>query len=139
MIEWLRQRSRPYLFSNTLAPVIAAVSLEVLDLLENGDELRARLKDNSAYFRARMTELGFELLPGDHAIIPVMLGDAKVASDMADRLLERGLYVVGFSYPVVPEGKARIRTQMSAAHTRDHLDRAIAAFAAVGKEMGVIS
>jgi glycine C-acetyltransferase len=139
MIEWLRQRSRPYLFSNTLAPVIAAVSLEVLDLLENGDELRARLKDNSANFRARMTELGFELLPGDHAIIPVMLGDAKVASDMADRLLERGLYVVGFSYPVVPEGKARIRTQMSAAHTRDHLDRAIAAFAAVGKEMGVIS
>jgi glycine C-acetyltransferase len=134
----LRQRSRPYLFSNTLAPVIAATSIRVLDLLENGDELRGRLRENSVYFREKMTTLGFELLPGEHPIIPVMLGDAKLASSMADQLLENGIYVIGFSYPVVPKGKARIRTQMSAAHTRAHLDKAIAAFARVGRNLGVI-
>ncbi|MGF1469772.1 MAG: glycine C-acetyltransferase [Sandaracinaceae bacterium] len=138
IVEWLRQRSRPYLFSNTLAPVIAATSLRVLDLLESGDELRRKLRDNSQYFRQRMEALGFELLPGDHPIIPVMLGDAKVASAMADRLLEKGIYVIGFSYPVVPKGQARIRTQMSAGHEREHLDRAVDAFAQVGREMGVI-
>ena len=138
IVDWLRQRSRPYLFSNTLAPVIAATSIRVLDLLENGDELRSRLRENSVYFREKMTTLGFELLPGEHPIIPVMLGDAKLASSMADQLLENGIYVIGFSYPVVPKGKARIRTQMSAAHTRAHLDKAIAAFARVGRNLGVI-
>ena len=138
IVDWLRQRSRPYLFSNTLAPVIAATSIRVLDLLENGDELRSRLRENSVYFREKMTALGFELLPGEHPIIPVMLGDAKLASSMADQLLENGIYVIGFSYPVVPKGKARIRTQMSAAHTRAHLDKAIAAFARVGRNLGVI-
>ncbi len=138
IVDWLRQRSRPYLFSNTLAPVIAATSIRVLDLLENGDELRGRLRENSVYFREKMTTLGFELLPGEHPIIPVMLGDAKLASSMADQLLENGIYVIGFSYPVVPKGKARIRTQMSAAHTRAHLDKAIAAFARVGRNLGVI-
>ena len=138
VIAWLRQRSRPYLFSNTLAPVIAATSLKVLDLLEQGDELRAKLKRNSAHFRAGMTKLGFRLLPGDHPIIPVMLGDAKVATEMADRLLAKGIYVIGFSFPVVPRGEARIRTQMSAAQELEHLDRAIAAFGEVGRQMGVI-
>jgi glycine C-acetyltransferase len=138
IVDWLRQRSRPYLFSNTLAPVIAATSIRVLDLLENGDELRGPLRENSVYFREKMTTLGFELLPGEHPIIPVMLGDAKLASSMADQLLENGIYVIGFSYPVVPKGKARIRTQMSAAHTRAHLDKAIAAFARVGRNLGVI-
>jgi len=138
IVEWLRQRSRPYLFSNTLAPVIAATSLRVLDLLENGDALRDRLWDNTRYFREQMTSLGFRLLPGEHPIIPVMLGDARVASAMADRLLERGVYVIGFSYPVVPHGKARIRTQMSAGHERTHLEKAVAAFAEVGRELGVI-
>lgn len=138
IVEWLRQRSRPYLFSNTLAPVIAATSLRVLDLLENGDALRDRLWDNTRYFREQMTSLGFRLLPGEHPIIPVMLGDARVASAMADRLLERGVYVIGFSYPVVPHGKARIRTQMSAGHERTHLEKAVAAFADVGRELGVI-
>lgn len=138
VIEWLRQRSRPYLFSNTLAPVITATSLAVIDLLEQSGELRQRLRDNSKYFRDRMTALGFNLVPGDHAIIPVMLGNAALASKFADAMLKRGVYVVGFSYPVVPQGKARIRTQMSAAHTREHLDKAIAAFAEVGRELGVI-
>ena len=138
IVEWLRQRSRPYLFSNTLAPVIAATSLRVLDLLENGDALRDRLWDNTRWFREQMTSLGFRLLPGEHPIIPVMLGDARVASAMADRLLERGVYVIGFSYPVVPHGKARIRTQMSAGHERTHLEKAVAAFAEVGRELGVI-
>ena len=138
IVEWLRQRSRPYLFSNTLAPVIAATSLRVLDLLENGDALRDRLWDNTRYFREQMTSLGFRLLPGEHPIIPVMLGDARVASAMADRLLERGVYVIGFSYPVVPHDKARIRTQMSAGHERTHLEKAVAAFAEVGRELGVI-
>jgi glycine C-acetyltransferase len=139
VVEWLRQRSRPYLFSNTLAPVIAATSVKVLDLLEDGGALRARLRDNGRYFRGAMERLGFTLVPGEHPIIPVMLGDATLAGDMAAQLLERGIYVIGFSFPVVPRGQARIRTQISAAHTREHLDRAIAAFAEVGRELGVIS
>jgi len=138
IIEWLRQRSRPYLFSNTLAPVIAAASITVLDLLESGPGLRERLKENSRYFRAAMEEAGFDLVPGEHPIIPVMLGDALLAKSMADRLLEKGIYVIGFSYPVVPKGRARIRTQMSAAHTREQLDRAVGAFVEVGKELGVL-
>ncbi len=138
IVEWLRQRSRPYLFSNTLAPMIAAASIRVLDLLESGGALRAKLRENSARFRAGMEKQGFRLLPGDHPIIPVMLGDAKVAKEMADRLLEKGIYVIGFSYPVVPKGQARIRTQMSAAHEKEHIDRAIEAFGQVGREMGVL-
>ncbi len=138
IIEWLRQRSRPYLFSNTLAPVIAATSIKVLDLLENGDVLRRKLHDNSAYFRASMQQLGFTLAGADHPIIPVMLGDAKLARTMADELLQEGIYVIGFSFPVVPQGKARIRVQVSTAHEKQHLDKAIAAFAKVGKKLGVI-
>ncbi len=139
IVEWLRQRSRPYLFSNTLAPMIAAASLEVLDMIEDGGALRQRLRDNSARFRAGMEALGFTLLKGDHPIIPVMLGDARVAKEMADRLLEEGIYVIGFSFPVVPRGQARIRTQMSAAHEPEHIDRAVEAFGKVGREMGVIT
>ncbi|MBB71170.1 MAG: glycine C-acetyltransferase [Legionellales bacterium] len=138
IVEWLRQRSRPYLFSNSLAPMIASASIKVLDILEGSDELRERLRDNSQYFREQMTALGFDLVPGEHPIIPVMIGDAKVASTMADKLLAEGIYVIGFSYPVVPKGKARIRTQMSAGHTREQLDKAIHAFANVGKDMGLI-
>ena len=139
VVDWLRQRSRPYLFSNTLAPVIAGASLQVFDLLEDrGERLRARLWDNAAHFRARMGELGFELLPGEHAIIPVMLRDPKLAQEMASRLNERGVYVTAFSFPVVPKDQDRIRTQMSAGHTRDMLDRAIDAFAGVGRELEVI-
>ncbi len=139
VVDWLRQRSRPYLFSNTLAPVIAAASLKVFDLLEaRGDDLRARLWDNAAYFRARMGQLGFELLPGEHAIIPVMLRDPRLAQEMARRLNARGVYVTAFSFPVVPRDQDRIRTQMSAALTRDMLDRAIDAFEAVGRELEVI-
>jgi len=139
VVEWLRQRSRPYLCCNTLAPVIAAASLKVLDMLENGDELRQKLRHNSEYFRKKMTALGFELVPGEHPIIPVMLGDASLASKFADMMLKEGIYVIGFSFPVVPKGQARIRTQMSAAHDIEHIDRAIAAFEKVGKELGVIS
>lgn len=141
IVEWLRNRSRPYLFSNTLAPVITATSLKVLELLQEneGKRLRAQLKENAQYFRAAMTQLGFHLVPGYHAIIPVMLGDAKLAAAMADKLLAENIYVIGFSYPVVPMGKARIRVQMSAAHTQAQLDQAIAAFAKIGREMGVIS
>ena len=138
IVGWLRQRSRPYLFSNSVAPTIAATSIAVLDLLENDDNLRGTLMDNAIYFRTGLTELGFELKPGEHPIIPVMLGDAKLASSMADRLLAHGIYVIGFSFPVVPEGKARIRTQMSAGLTREHLDRAIGAFGEVGRELGVL-
>lgn len=138
VVDWLRQRSRPYLFSNTLAPVIAATSLKVFDMLEAGDAMRATLWENAAYFRARMGALGFELLPGDHAIIPVMLRDPKLARDMAARLHEKGVFVTAFSFPVVPRGQDRIRTQMSAALSREMLDRAIAAFEMVGREMGVI-
>ena len=139
IIAWLRQRSRPYLFSNTLAPVIAATSLTVLDILQGSSALRRRLQDNSTYFRAALTKLGFSLLPGEHPIIPVMLGDATLATRMADRLLQEGVYVIGFSFPVVPKGQARIRTQMSAAHTKDELERAVDAFARVGRELGIIS
>lgn len=138
VVSWLRQRSRPYLFSNTLAPVIAATSLRVLDLLEDGAAFRARLWENTRYFRERMEQLGFDLLPGEHPIIPVMLGDARLASQMADRLLAEGVYVIGFSYPVVPKGQARIRTQMSAGLTREHLDRALAAFEKAGRDLEVI-
>lgn len=139
VVDWLRQRSRPYLFSNTLAPVIAATSLKVFDMLEQGDALRATLWENAAYFRARMGALGFELLPGEHAIIPVMLRDPKLARDMAARLHEKGVFVTAFSFPVVPRGQDRIRTQMSAALSRDMLDRAIDAFESVGRDMGVIA
>ena len=138
IIAWLRQRSRPYLFSNTLAPVIAATSITVLDMLEESAELRQRLHENARYFRAGLAGCGFTLVPGEHPIVPVMLGDARLATEMAARLLDAGIYVVGFSFPVVPKGAARIRTQLSAAHTREHLDRAIAAFATVGRELGVI-
>ena len=138
VIEWLRQRSRPYLFSNTLAPVIAAASLTVFDIIEGGDELRRRLFDNAAYFRTQMTKLGFTLAGSDHPIIPVMLGEARVARDMAAAMMERNVYVTGFSFPVVPRGQARIRTQMSAAHDRNELDMAIEAFAECGRQSGVI-
>ena len=137
LIDLLRQRSRPYLFSNSIAPPIVAASLKVLDLITQSDELRNRLQQNTTRFRQGMTELGFELLPGEHPIVPVMLQDAKVASEMADRLLTHGVYVIGFSYPVVPKGQARIRTQLSAAHTLDDIDTAIAAFAAVKSEMNL--
>ena len=138
IVGWLRQRSRPYLFSNSLAPSIAAASLKVLDMLERTGELRKKLRDNAAHFRSALEKLGFTLVPGSHPIIPVMLGDARLASTMADKLLEEGIYVIGFSFPVVPKDKARIRTQISAAHEREHLDRAIAAFAKVGRALGVI-
>jgi len=139
IVGWLRQRSRPYLFSNSVAPMIAASSIAVLDLLERDNSLQQQLHENAAYFRAKMTERGFDLKPGEHPIIPVMLGDAKLATMMADKLLVRGIYVIGFSFPVVPKGQARIRTQMSAGLTREHLDKAIDAFTDVGRELGVIS
>ncbi len=138
IVGWLRQRSRPYLFSNSVPPVIAASTLRVLDLIEDGDELRANLRRNTAHFRRRMSEAGFTLVPGGHPIAPVMLGDATLASKFAEKLLERGVYVIGFSYPVVPMGKARIRTQMTAGHSLEQLDRAIEGFIAVGRELGVI-
>lgn len=138
IVDWLRQRSRPYLFSNTLAPVIAHTSCIVLDNLMHTNHLSEKLKRNAQYFREGMTDSGFKLIPGEHAIIPVMLGDANLAGRMANRLLELGIYVVSFSYPVVPKGLARIRTQMSAAHELHHLDKAIEAFATVGKEFSVI-
>ena len=139
IIDWLRQRSRPYLFSNSLAPSIVTASLKVLDMLEQGNELREKLWSNADYFREQMTAAGFTLAGKDHAIIPVMLGDAKLASDFADKMLEQGIYVIGFSFPVVPKGQARIRTQISAAHSKAQLDKAIAAFIQVGKELGVIA
>lgn len=140
IVEWLRNRSRPYLFSNTLAPVITATSLHVLDLLDSseGAKLRKQLKANSQQFRSGMEKLGFNLVSGEHPIIPVMLGDAKLASAMAKRMLEEGIYVIGFSYPVVPMGKARIRVQMCASHTPAQIDRAIEIFGRVGKEVGAI-
>jgi glycine C-acetyltransferase len=138
IVAWLRQRSRPYLFSNSIPPVIAATTLRVLDLVESSDELRANLRRNTAHFRSRMTEAGFTIVPGEHPIAPVMLGDAALAARFAEKLLERGVYVIGFSYPVVPMGKARIRTQMCAGHTPEQLDRAIEGFIAVGRELGVI-
>ena len=139
VIELLRQRSRPYLFSNSLPPPIAAGALCALDLVKQGDHLRAALQAHAAYFRGELTALGFRLVPGEHPIIPVMLGDAALATSMAEGLLKEGVYVVGFSYPVVPAGQARIRTQMSAAHTRMQLQQAVAAFAKVGRALGVIS
>ena len=138
IVGWLRQRSRPYLFSNSVAPMIAASSIAVLDLLERDDSLQQQLHENAAYFRAEMTDRGFDLKPGEHPIIPVMLGDAKLATQMADMLLQRGIYVIGFSYPVVPKGQARIRTQMSAGLDRPQLDMAIDAFTDVGRELGVV-
>ncbi|WNZ57779.1 glycine C-acetyltransferase [Microbulbifer sp. MKSA007] len=138
IIDMLRQRSRPYLFSNSVAPAIVTASLKVLDMLTEGGELREQLRDNSAYFRKRMSEAGFTLAGADHPIIPVMIGDAALAQKMADKMLERGIYVVGFFYPVVPKGQARIRTQMSAAHTREQLDQCIDAFIEVGRELNII-
>jgi glycine C-acetyltransferase len=136
IIDLLRQRSRPYLFSNSVSPAVVGASLKVLDLLEASDYQRDKLLENTAWFRERMTELGFDILPGDHPIVPVMIGDAARAARMADLLLEKGIYVIGFSYPVVPVGKARIRIQVSAAHSREDLEAAAAAFAAVRGEMG---
>jgi glycine C-acetyltransferase len=138
IIEMLRQRSRPYLFSNTLAPSIVGASIAVLEMLTETTELRDRLEYNTRYFRTKMTEAGFDIKPGDHPIVPIMLYEAVVAQNFAARLLEEGIYVIGFFYPVVAKGKARIRVQLSAAHTQQHLDKAIAAFTKVGKELGVI-
>lgn len=138
IVELLRQRSRPYLFSNALPPVITSAALQALKLVAQGEALRAALRENTAFFRSQLTALGFTLIPGDHPIIPIMLGEAKLATQMADRLLREGVYVVGFSYPVVPKGQARIRVQISAAHTRAQLERAVQAFATVGRELGVI-
>lgn len=138
IVEWLRQRSRPYLFSNSVAPPIVAASLKVFEMMEQGKALRDQLWRNAAHFRQRMEEAGFTLAGKDHPIIPVMLGDARLAAEMADKMLAKGIYVVGFSYPVVPKGQARIRTQMSAGHTLEHVDRAVDAFIEVGREMGVI-
>ena len=139
VVEWLRQRARPYLFSNSVAPPIVSASLKVFEMMKEGDELRANLWRNANHFRTRMEEAGFTLAGKDHAIIPVMLGDARLASEMADKMLEKGIYVIGFSYPVVPKGQARIRTQMSAGHSLEHVDKAVDAFIEVGRELGVIS
>lgn len=139
IVAWLRQRSRPYLFSNSLAPMIAGASLAALDLIKGGAELRHRLADNGARFRAAMTKLGFRLAGAGHPIVPVMVGDAKRAAALAEGLLAEGLYVTAFSYPVVPEGQARIRTQMSGAHTSEHIERAVAAFGRVGRTLGLIA
>ncbi|CAN1558277.1 BioF 7-keto-8-aminopelargonate synthetase and related enzymes [Spirosomataceae bacterium] len=138
IVEMLRQRSRPYLFSNTLAPAIVGASIKVLDILQQSTALRDKLERNAAYFRAKMTEAGFDLLPGEHPIIPIMLYDAPLAQSFAAKLLDEGIYVIGFFYPVVPKTKARIRVQISAGHEIEHLDRAIAAFTKVGKELNVI-
>ena len=139
VIDLLRQRARPYLFSNALPPAVLGASIRVLDMVEAGDDLRTRLFDNAEYWRAGLSDLGFDLLDGEHPIIPVMLYDAKIAQQMADRLFERGVYVSGFFYPVVPKGKARIRTQMNAALSRADLDEALTAFGAVGRDLGVIA
>ncbi|CAM3941122.1 glycine C-acetyltransferase [Xenorhabdus thuongxuanensis] len=139
VVEWLRQRSRPYLFSNSLAPAIVAASIKVLDMLKNGDDLRERLWKNANLFREKMTAAGFTLAGADHAIIPVMLGDAKLAQEFAAELLKEGIYVIGFFYPVVPKGQARIRTQISAAHTEEQIERVVAAFIRIGKQLNVIA
>ncbi len=138
IVDLLRQRSRPYLFSNTLAPAITAASIAVIDLLSETPALREQLVENTAYFREKMTAAGFDIKAGVHPIVPIMLGDAKLAQDMAAEMLERGIYVIGFSFPVVPKGEARIRVQISAGHTREHLDKAITAFIEVGQQFGVI-
>jgi glycine C-acetyltransferase len=138
IIDLLRQRSRPYLFSNTLPPPLVAASIKVFEMLSSSTALRDRVNDNALYFRKRMTEAGFDIRPGTHPIAPVMLGDAKLAQEFARQLLDEGIYVIGFFYPVVPQGQARIRTQMSAAHTHEQIDRAVAAFVKVGKKLGVV-
>jgi glycine C-acetyltransferase len=138
IVGWLRQRSRPYLFSNSIAPPVAAATIRVLDLLESSADLRERLHANTRYFRQHLQELGFDLIPGEHPIIPVMLGDAPLAVNLAERVQAQGVYVVAFAFPVVPHGKARIRTQMSAAHTREQLDRVIQAFGRGGSDLGII-
>jgi glycine C-acetyltransferase len=138
VVDLLRQRSRPYLFSNTLPPSLVAASIACIEMLSKTAELRDRLEANTRYFREQMTAAGFAIRPGVHPIVPIMLGDARLAQDMAKRMLAEGIYVIGFSFPVVPKGQARIRVQISAAHTREHLDRAIAAFKKVGAEMGVL-
>jgi len=138
IVDMLRQRSRPYLFSNTLAPAITGASIEVLKLLSETTELRDKLEDNTTYFRKAMTDAGFDIKPGNHPIVPVMLYDAKISQDFAEKLLEKGIYVIGFYYPVVPKGEARIRVQLSAVHEKEHLDKAIKAFTEVGKELGVL-
>jgi glycine C-acetyltransferase len=138
IIDLLRQRSRPYLFSNTLPPPLVAASIKVFEMLSSGTALRDKVNDNALYFRRRMTEAGFDIRPGTHPIAPVMLGDAKLAQEFAKQLLDEGIYVIGFFYPVVPQGQARIRTQMSAAHTHEQIDRAVAAFIKVGKKLGVV-
>jgi len=138
IIEMLRQRSRPYLFSNTLAPSITGASIAVLDLLSETTELRDKLETNTTYFREKMTAAGFDIKPGEHPIVPIMLYDAVLSQTMAAKLLDEGIYVIGFYFPVVPKGQARIRVQISAGHDRHHLDKAIAAFTKVGKELGVI-
>ena len=139
IVEFLRQRSRPYLFSNALPPPIVMAACKALELIAESSDLRDRLHTNAKYLRAGLEKAGFTLKPGSHPILPVMLGDAALATGMADKLLERGIYVIGFSYPVVPQGQARIRIQLSAAHTQEHLDRALAAFSEVGRELGVIA
>jgi len=138
IVDWLRQRSRPYLFSNSLSPIITATSLSIIESLKMANTAREQLKTNSQYFRAKMSELGFHLTPGDHPIIPIILGDAKLAQEMASALYKKGVFVTGFAYPVVPMGQARIRTQMSASLTKEQLDHAITSFAKVGREMGII-
>ena len=139
IIDLLRQKSRPYLFSNSLAPAVVGTSIAVLEMLSSSTERRDKLAANTQYFRQRLSDVGFELLPGSHAIVPVMLGDAKRAVDLSEALLQRGIYCVAFSYPVVPRDQARIRLQMSAAHERSHLDKALAAFEAAGKSLGIIA
>jgi len=139
IVAWLRQRSRPYLFSNSIPPVVAAATLRVIDLLETSPELRERVHANARHFRGSMQKLGFSLLPGEHPIIPIMLGEAPLAVALAEKMLDEGVYVVAFSFPVVPKGKARIRTQMNAAHSTEQLDRVVAAFAKAGRELGIIS
>jgi len=138
IIDLLRQRSRPYLFSNTLPPPLVAASIKVFEMLSSSTSLRDKVNDNALYFRKRMTDAGFDIRPGTHPIAPVMLGDAKLAQEFASQLLDEGIYVIGFFYPVVPQGQARIRTQMSAAHTREQIDRAVAAFVKVGVKLGVV-
>ena len=138
IIEMLRQRSRPYLFSNSLAPAIVGASIKVFDLLSNDTSLRDKLWENTTYFKKGMKDAGFDIIDGESAIVPVMLYDAKLSQQMADLLLEEGIYVIGFFFPVVPKGKARIRVQLSAAHTKEHLDKAITAFTKIGKKLGVI-
>ena len=138
IIEMLRQRSRPYLFSNSLAPSIVGASIKVFEILGRDQSLKQKLDENTAYFKKGMKQAGFDIIDGDSAIVPVMLYDAKLAQKMAARLLEKGIYVIGFFYPVVPQGKARIRVQLSAAHEREHLDKALAAFREVGADLGVL-